>query len=75
MLIEQIRTKILPRRGIRAQPEQILITVGAQQALWLLVQLLVLPGMRVGVEEPGYPDFRDLLALREAFSGPCIFCR
>lgn len=66
MLIEQIRTKILPRRGIRAQPEQILITVGAQQALWLLVQLLVRPGMRVGVEEPGYPDFRDLLALREA---------
>ena len=66
MLIEQIRTKILPRRGIRAAPEQILITVGAQQALWLLVQLLVRPGMRVGVEEPGYPDFRDLLALREA---------
>ena len=66
MLIEQIRTKILPRRGIRASPEQILITVGAQQALWLLVQLLARPGMRVGVEEPGYPDFRDLLALREA---------
>ena len=66
MLIEQIRTKILPRRGIRAAPEQILITVGAQQSLWLLVQLLVRPGMRVGVEEPGYPDFRDLLALRDA---------
>jgi GntR family transcriptional regulator/MocR family aminotransferase len=66
MLIEQIRTKILPRRGIRAAPEQILVTVGAQQSLWLLVQLLVRPGMRVGVEEPGYPDFRDLLALREA---------
>jgi GntR family transcriptional regulator / MocR family aminotransferase len=66
MLIEQIRTKILPRRGIRAAPEQILVTVGAQQSLWLLVQLLVRPGMRVGVEEPGYPDFRELLALREA---------
>ena len=66
MLIEQIRTKILPRRGIHAAPEQILITVGAQQALWLLVQLLVRPGARVGVEEPGYADFRDLLALRGA---------
>ena len=66
MLIEQIRTKILPRRGIRASPEQILVTVGAQQALWLLVQLLVRPGMKVGVEEPGYPDMRDLLRLRGA---------
>jgi GntR family transcriptional regulator / MocR family aminotransferase len=66
MLIEQIRTKILPRRGIRASAEQILITVGAQQALWLLVQLLVRPGGKVGVEEPGYPDFRRLLALRGA---------
>ena len=66
MLIEQIRTKILPRRGIRAAPEEILITVGAQQALGLLVQLLVDRGTSVAVEEPGYPDFRDLLALREA---------
>jgi len=66
MLIEQIRSHILPRRGIIASPEQILITVGAQQALWLLVQLLVRPGVRVGVEEPGYPDFRALLALRGA---------
>jgi GntR family transcriptional regulator / MocR family aminotransferase len=66
MLIEQIRTKILPRRGIRAAPEEILITVGAQQALGLLVQLLVDRGTLVAVEDPGYPDFRDLLALREA---------
>ncbi len=66
MLIEQIRTKILPRRGVHAAPEQILVTVGAQQALWLLVQLLVRRGVRVGVEDPGYADFRDLLALRGA---------
>ena len=66
MLVEQIRTKILPQRGIRAAPEEILITVGAQQSLWLLVQLLVERGVRVAVEEPGYPDFRALLELREA---------
>jgi GntR family transcriptional regulator/MocR family aminotransferase len=66
MLIEQVRTKILPRRGIRAAPEEILITVGAQQALGLLVQLLADRGVRVAVEEPGYPDFRDLLSLRDA---------
>ena len=66
MLIEQIRSRILPRRGIIASADQILVTVGAQQALWLLVQLLVRPGVRVGVEEPGYPDLRALLALRGA---------
>lgn len=66
MLIEQVRTKILPRRGIRAAPDEILVTVGAQQALGLLVQLLAGRGIRVAVEEPGYPDFRDLLSLREA---------
>jgi GntR family transcriptional regulator/MocR family aminotransferase len=66
MLVEQVRTKILPRRGIRAAPDEILITVGAQQALGLLVQLLADRGVRVAVEEPGYPDFRDLLALRDA---------
>jgi GntR family transcriptional regulator/MocR family aminotransferase len=66
MLIEEIRTKILPRRGIRAAPEEILITVGAQQALGLLVQLLVDRGVRVAMEDPGYPDMRDLLAMRGA---------
>ena len=35
MLIEEIRTKVLPRRGIQARPDEILITVGAQQALSL----------------------------------------
>jgi GntR family transcriptional regulator/MocR family aminotransferase len=34
MLVEELRSKILPRRGINARPEEILITVGAQQALY-----------------------------------------
>ncbi|MGD8357619.1 MAG: GntR family transcriptional regulator, partial [Lysobacterales bacterium] len=39
-LIEGIRSKVLPRRGIIATPEQILITLGEQNALFLLTQLL-----------------------------------
>jgi GntR family transcriptional regulator/MocR family aminotransferase len=39
MLIEEIRTKILPRRGIQAGADEILITVGTQHALYLAVQL------------------------------------
>lgn len=60
-LIEQIRTKILPRRGISARPDEILITNGAQQALYLLANLLFNHTTRVAVEEPGYPDFRELV--------------
>ena len=65
-LVEQIRTKILPRRGIQAAPEEILVTVGAQQALYLALQLLVDSSVTVAVEEPGPPLLRELLAERGA---------
>lgn len=66
MLVEQIRTHILPRRGIQARPEEILVTVGTQQALYLVAELLVDSKVPVAVEEPGYPDMRRLLARRGA---------
>jgi GntR family transcriptional regulator/MocR family aminotransferase len=66
LLIEQIRTKILPRRGIQARPEEILVTVGSRQALHLTVQLLVDPSITVAVEDPGMPLMRQLLAQRGA---------
>lgn len=62
MLVEEIRTKILPRRGIHASSGEILITAGAQQALYLLTKLFVDERTVAGVEEPGYPDMRHLLA-------------
>lgn len=65
-LVEEIRTKLLPRRGISARPDELLITVGEQQALFLTVQLLVNKADRVAVEEPGLPELRALLAMREA---------
>ena len=63
MLIEQIRQRILPRRGIQAGADEILITLGAQNALYLLTNLLVKPGTVVGVEDPGYPDIRNIFNL------------
>ncbi|MDX1541240.1 MAG: PLP-dependent aminotransferase family protein, partial [Geminicoccaceae bacterium] len=65
-LVEQIRTRVLPRRGIWAQAGEIMITLGAQQALYLLTELLVRPGMVVGMEEPGYPDARNIFSLKSA---------
>lgn len=56
MLVEQICSRILPWRGITAQPNEVLVTEGAQHALYLIAQALIQPGDVVGVEEPGYPD-------------------
>lgn len=66
MLIEQIRTRILPERGIFARPEEILVTLGAQEGFYLIAQLLAGPGKRVGCELPGYPDSRFIFALSGA---------
>ena len=60
-LIEEIRTKMLPRRGISAQVDEILITLGEQNALYILTQLLSNRSTRVAMEEPGNPRMRQLL--------------
>lgn len=63
-LVEQIRTRVLPRRGVWASNEEIIITVGAQQALYLLADLLVSSDTPVGLENPGYPDARNIFSSR-----------
>jgi len=55
-LVRQIRDRILPRRGIWATDEEILVTAGTQNALYLITRLLVGPSTRAAVEDPGYPD-------------------
>ncbi len=66
MLVEQVRTRALMRRGVRARDEEILITLGAQHALYLLAALLMGRGIRVGVEDPGYVDARNIFRLANA---------
>ena len=66
LLVEQIRRRILPRRGILASDDEILVTLGAQNALYLLASLLVRKGTRVAMEEPGYRDARNIFALHQA---------
>ncbi|GGB58624.1 GntR family transcriptional regulator [Tistrella bauzanensis] len=65
LLIEQIRRHILPARGIYARADEILITLGSQHGLYLLSRLLVRPADVVGIEDPGYPDARNIFALAE----------
>ena len=63
-LIEFILRHTLPRRGIIAQPDEVLITMGAQNALWLAAQVLLGPGRTAVLENPCYPSLRDVLRHR-----------
>ena len=56
LLVEQLIQRVLAKRGIVAHPDEILVTVGGQQALYLAVRLLLSRSDVLGVEDPGYPD-------------------
>ena len=60
-LVEFIARNTLPRRGIKAHPDEILITLGAQNALWLATQVLLTQRRTATIENPCYPALRDIL--------------
>lgn len=62
MLIEYILRNILPRRGIDARAGEVLVTMGAQNALWLAAQVLLTRDRVAVMENPGYPGLRPILA-------------
>jgi GntR family transcriptional regulator / MocR family aminotransferase len=66
LLIEQVLRTILPRRGIAAREDEVLLTLGAQNALWIAATVLLGPGRRAVVENPGYPGWRGILAVTGA---------
>jgi GntR family transcriptional regulator/MocR family aminotransferase len=49
-------------RSVRADADDVLVTQGAQQALDLLCRVLLSPGDRVAIEEPGYRQAKLLFA-------------
>lgn len=52
------------RRGLATEPDQIVVTTGAQSAIALVTDVIVRRGDRVAIESPTYPHAAD--ALREA---------
>jgi GntR family transcriptional regulator/MocR family aminotransferase len=62
MLIDMLRGMILPRRGIAAAEDEVLLTLGAQNALWIAASLLLRPGRVAVVETPGYPGLAGMVA-------------
>jgi GntR family transcriptional regulator/MocR family aminotransferase len=61
MLVEYLARHTLPRRGVLARREEILVTLGAQNALWLAAQTLLNQRRAAAIEEPCYPGLRDIL--------------
>lgn len=68
-LKRQLVRHLATERGVRAAPEQILITSGTQASLALLAQVLTDPGDEAWLEEPGY------LGARTAFHGAGLTIR
>ena len=62
-LVTQIRQQILSKRGIVAQADEILITLGTQNSLFLLSSLLADKTVTFGVENPGYGELRHIISL------------
>ncbi len=60
-LVEYILRHILPRRGIAAKPSEILLTMGAQNALWTTAQILLTQRRTAAHENPCYPGLREIL--------------
>jgi GntR family transcriptional regulator/MocR family aminotransferase len=62
LLVQELLRTILPRRGIAAREDEVLLTLGAQNALWIAATALLGPGRRAVVENPGYPAWRAVVA-------------
>ncbi|WP_375279919.1 PLP-dependent aminotransferase family protein [Pseudooctadecabacter sp.] len=60
-LLDFIARQTLPRRGILAKPDEILLTLGAQNALWLTAQVLLTQRRTAAIEDPCYPALRGIL--------------
>src|SRR5665213_2051386 len=63
-------------RGVRCEPDQIIVTSGSQQALTLLASTLIDPGDAIWIEDPGYlgaPEHRAnaLRTAKEVDDGAC----
>ena len=60
-LREAIARHLAVSRGVSAEPEQVVICNGSQQALDLIARLCLRPEDRAALEDPVYPEARQVL--------------
>lgn len=62
-LTSQLRKRLLAHRGISCAADEIMVTLGTQNAIALVGLLLRNLAGAIAVEDPGYPDARNAFAL------------
>ncbi len=60
---EAVAAYLRTARAVRCEAEQVMAVSGSQQALEITARVLLDPGNRVWVEEPGYGGARDVLTM------------
>ncbi len=65
-LIDEVRRKVLPMRGINADADEVLVTLSSRHALQLLSSLLIESGTPVVLEAPVDAEFERRLRDRQA---------
>jgi GntR family transcriptional regulator/MocR family aminotransferase len=65
-LREALAVYLRASRGVQCEAEQILITSGSQQALYMIATMLLAPGESAWIEEPGYRGANAALHAAEA---------
>ena len=62
-LREALANKVVQRNGYEARPEQVVVTQGGIQALYLVLRALLEPGDEVLLPDPAWPNFRMIAHL------------
>lgn len=60
-LREAISTHLRRSRAVECDPSQVIVVNGSQQALDLIVRVLIDPGDKIAIEEPCYQGTREVL--------------
>lgn len=62
-LVKQVQQRLLTYRGVDSTEDEILITSGAQNAIFILATLFGRKNRTVALEDPCYPEARNAFAL------------
>ena len=62
-LVQQLRQRLLNTRGIYAEEDEILITLGSQNALFILGTIFAQSGKPIALEDPGFFGARNAFRL------------
>lgn len=61
--LQELRELVVKDGGLGAGPDQVCITVGAEEALFATLMVLVNPGDEILVPDPGYPAYASIVRM------------